>query len=127
MRAWHIRRAHFNWETRRPVENWPFLTPSTTAPPHLLNFAPDPAAFIVKENPTEIWTALPKDQIPGVVRSYTEALRIVGLVGVPIAGLALIAALMIKNIRIVKREVPAAPPAVDAKSDVDKGAVAEGS
>ncbi|KAJ7717016.1 hypothetical protein B0H16DRAFT_1476368 [Mycena metata] len=68
---------------------------------NLLKFAPNAPAAIVKESPAAIWTALPAALRPGVVRSYAE---IVFIVGVPVAGLGLIAAGMIKNIRIVKTE-----------------------
>ncbi|KAJ7171184.1 MFS general substrate transporter [Mycena filopes] len=69
---------------------------------NLRKFAPDAPAAIVEETPTAIYSALPKELIPGVVRSYTEALKVVFLVGVPAAGIGLIATLFIKNIRIVK-------------------------
>ncbi|KAJ7035291.1 ABC transporter [Mycena alexandri] len=67
----------------------------------LARYAPDAPAAIVKESPTAIFSgALPKEMIAGVVRSYTESLRIVFVLGVPVAGLALLSTLMIKNIRI---------------------------
>ncbi|KAK7042558.1 major facilitator transporter-like protein [Favolaschia claudopus] len=68
----------------------------------LARYAPDAPAEIVKESPTAIYTALPVEMIPGVVRSYTEALRIVFVLGVPVAGLALLSAIFIKNIKIEK-------------------------
>ncbi|KAJ7116936.1 major facilitator superfamily domain-containing protein [Mycena epipterygia] len=73
---------------------------------YLLQFAPEAPAEIVKESPTAIYTALPAAMIPGVVRSYLEALRIVFVLGVPVAGLALLSACFIQNIRIVKTEQP---------------------
>jgi hypothetical protein len=75
---------------------------------YLLKYAPDAPAQIVKESPTAIYTALPKEMIPGVVRSYTEALRIVFVLGVPVAGLALLSAFFIKNLKIEKTAPPAA-------------------
>ncbi|KAJ7168859.1 transporter [Mycena filopes] len=66
----------------------------------LRRFAPDAPAAIVKQSPTAIWTLLPKEMIPGVVRSYADALRIVFVVGVPTAGLGLVSALMIKNLSV---------------------------
>ncbi|KAJ7120201.1 major facilitator superfamily domain-containing protein [Mycena epipterygia] len=75
---------------------------------YLLQYAPEAPSEIVRESPTAIYSALPAEMIPGVVRSYTEALRIVFVLGVPVAGLALVAAFMIQNIRIVKTEGPAA-------------------
>ncbi|KAF7364979.1 Major facilitator transporter-like protein [Mycena venus] len=73
----------------------------------LLKYAPEAPALVVKESPTAIYTALPAEMIPGVVRSYTEALRIVFVLGVPVAGLALLSSLFIKNIKIEKTEPPA--------------------
>ncbi|KAJ7730807.1 transporter [Mycena metata] len=69
----------------------------------LAQYAPEAPAAIVKESPTAIFSgALPKEMIAGVVRSYTESLRIVFVLGVPVAGLALLSTLMIKNIWIEK-------------------------
>ncbi|KAJ6617097.1 transporter [Mycena sp. CBHHK59/15] len=85
---------------------------------YLLQYAPDAPAAIVKESPTAIYTALPAALIPGVVHAYTEALRIVFVLGVPVAGLALIAAMFIKNIRIEKTAAPKpAAPADAEKAD----------
>ena len=84
---------------------------------NLLKYAPDAPAEIVKESPTAIYTALPAAMIPGVVKSYTGALKIVFVLGVPVAGLAIIAALLIDNIRIVKTG-PAAPAPDAEKGDV---------
>ncbi|KAJ7624719.1 major facilitator superfamily domain-containing protein [Roridomyces roridus] len=72
---------------------------------YLRKYAPEAPASVVRESPTNIYTELPQEMIPGVVRSYTEALRVVFVVGVPVAGLALIASLFIKNIRITKEVV----------------------
>ncbi|KAJ7117255.1 transporter [Mycena crocata] len=83
---------------------------------YLLRYAPEAPDFIVKESPTAIYTDLPAEMIPGVVRSYSEALKIVFVLGVPVAGLALLSALFIQNLRIVKTE---APPAA-AKPDAEK-------
>ncbi|KAJ7897440.1 ABC transporter [Mycena leptocephala] len=69
-------------------------------------FASELAKYLL--NPTAIYTALPKEMIPGVVRSYTEALRIVFVLGVPVAGLALLSAFFIKNLKIEKTAPPAA-------------------
>ncbi|KAJ7432390.1 ABC transporter [Mycena latifolia] len=87
---------------------------------YLLQYAPEAPAEIVKESPTAIYTALPAAMIPGVVKSYTEALRIVFILGVPVAGLALFSALFIKNIRIVRTVPPAAAaPKPDAEKSVE--------
>ncbi|KAJ7716968.1 ABC transporter [Mycena maculata] len=91
---------------------------------YLLVFAPDAPAAIVKESPTAIYTALAAAQIPGVVESYTRALKIVFVLGVPVAGLALISAFFIKNLRIVKTAPPGKPAGADADADAaEKGAV----
>ncbi|KAK7044543.1 major facilitator transporter-like protein [Favolaschia claudopus] len=71
---------------------------------YLLKFAPEAPAAIVKESPTAIWELLEGSLIAGVVRSYTQALRVVFVLGVPVAGLGLMAVMMIKNIRIEKTE-----------------------
>ncbi|KAJ7136671.1 major facilitator superfamily domain-containing protein [Mycena epipterygia] len=68
---------------------------------YLLRFAPEAPAAVVKESPTAIYTDLPAEVIPGVVRAYTQSLRIVFVLGVPVAGLALLAAMFIQNIRIL--------------------------
>lgn len=69
---------------------------------YLPQYAPNAPANIVKESPTAIYTALPPEMIPGVVLAYTKALKIVFLVGVPVAGLAILTALNIKNLKIEK-------------------------
>ncbi|KAJ7649594.1 major facilitator superfamily domain-containing protein [Mycena rosella] len=85
---------------------------------YLQQYAPDAPAEIVKQSPTAIYTALPPEMIPGVVRSYAAALRIVFVLGVPVAGLALLSAGFIQNIRIVKTEVPGAAATPDAEPGV---------
>ncbi|KAJ7472595.1 hypothetical protein FB451DRAFT_1398800 [Mycena latifolia] len=69
---------------------------------NLLKYAPDAPAEIVKQSPTAIYTAMPAAMIPGVVKNYTESLKIVLVLGVPIAGFALLSAAFIKNIKIEK-------------------------
>ncbi|KAJ7737382.1 ABC transporter [Mycena metata] len=91
---------------------------------NLLKYAPNAPASIVKDSPTTIRSALPADMIAGVVRSYTESMRVVFVVGVPVAGLALIATTMIKNLRITKT-APPAPATTAADAAVEKGAVAD--
>ncbi|KAF7326744.1 Major facilitator transporter-like protein [Mycena venus] len=85
---------------------------------YLLRYAPDAPAQVVKESPTAIYTALPAEMIPGVVRSYADALRIVFVLGVPVAGLALLCAMFIKKLKIDKRGAHGAAPA--AKPDAEK-------
>ncbi|KAF8142681.1 ABC transporter [Mycena galopus ATCC 62051] len=81
---------------------------------NLMRYAPDAPVEIVKDTPTAIYTALPAAMIPDVLRSYTEALRIVFVLGVPMAGIALVSACFIQNLRIER-----APSATPAK--VEKG------
>ncbi|KAJ6490110.1 ABC transporter [Mycena sanguinolenta] len=78
---------------------------------YLVQYAPEAPASIVKESPTAIYTALPQAMIPGVVHSYTASLRIVFVLGVPVAGLGLLAAMFIQNIKIPKTAPPAPSPA----------------
>ncbi|KAJ7081783.1 transporter [Mycena belliarum] len=87
---------------------------------YLVRYAPEAPTEIVRQSPTAIYTALPAAMIPGVVQSYAAALKIVFVLGVPVAGLALISALFIENIRIEKTEVPAPT----APSDAEKGVAA---
>jgi hypothetical protein len=51
---------------------------------YLLQYAPLAPAAVVKQSPTAIYTDIPADLIPGVVRAYTESLKLVFLVGVPV-------------------------------------------
>ncbi|KAJ3997132.1 ABC transporter [Lentinula boryana] len=93
---------------------------------YLVIYAPDAPASIVKESPTAIYTELPASMIPGVVQAYAMSLRIVFVVGVPVAGLALIMSLFIKNIRIVKTAAPSPPPPAEVETitngeDLEKG------
>ncbi|KAF8176416.1 transporter [Mycena galopus ATCC 62051] len=88
---------------------------------YLLKYAPDAPASIVKESPTAIYTALPQAMIAPVVRSYADALKIVFVLGVPVAGLALISAFFIKNIKIEKTAPPAAAAKIaEQTGDIEK-------
>jgi hypothetical protein len=71
----------------------------------LARYAPDAPAAIARDSPTTLHTVLPAALIPGVVRAYIESLRIVFVLGVPVAGLSLVAALFVQNIKIVKAAV----------------------
>ncbi|KAJ7667212.1 transporter [Mycena rosella] len=88
---------------------------------YLAQYAPEAPAEVVKQSPTAIYTALPTEMIPGVVKSYTEALKIVFVLGVPVAGLSLLAACFIHNIPILKTEALMTPDAeegaVEAEAD----------
>jgi MFS family permease len=72
----------------------------------LLRYAPAAPAAIVRQSPTAIYTNLPAELIPLVVKSYITALRTVFVLGVPVAGLALLSSQFIQNIRIVKESAP---------------------
>ncbi|KAF7344330.1 Major facilitator transporter-like protein [Mycena sanguinolenta] len=84
---------------------------------YLLKYAPEAPAVVVKQSPTAIYTELPAAMIPGVVRSYNAALRIVYILGVPAAGLGLLAAVFIKNEKITK----GGPHGATAKADKEAG------
>ncbi|KAK7055469.1 major facilitator transporter-like protein [Favolaschia claudopus] len=71
---------------------------------YLRRYAPDAPADIAKQSPTAIYTQLPASVIPGVLKAYTQSLRIVFILGLPVAACALLAAIFIRNIRIVKEE-----------------------
>ncbi|KAJ7168989.1 major facilitator superfamily domain-containing protein [Mycena filopes] len=89
---------------------------------YLLQYAPGAPAAIVKESPTAIYSgALPESMIAGVVESYTRSLRLVFVLGVPVAGLAFISALFIKNIRIVKTVAPASQGEKAEAGDPEEG------
>ncbi|KAF8143658.1 transporter [Mycena galopus ATCC 62051] len=96
---------------------------SSTLAQELRKYAPDAPASIVKESPTEIHSELPAAMVPGVVKSYADALRIVFLLGVPVAGCALVAAMFIQNIRIVKS---APPPAAGKGKSEDAEVIEQG-
>jgi MFS family permease len=85
---------------------------------YLLKYAPNAPAAIVKESPTAIYTHLSADQISGVVHAYTASLKIVFLLGVPVAGIAILASLFINNIKIQKQ---ADKKGAEAKENVDEG------
>lgn len=51
---------------------------------YLLQYAPLAPAAVVKQSPTAIYTDIPANLIPGVVLAYTESLRLVFLLGVPV-------------------------------------------
>ncbi|KAJ7656410.1 hypothetical protein DFH06DRAFT_1411158 [Mycena polygramma] len=91
---------------------------------YLERFAPDAPAAIVRQSPTAIYTALPAGVIPGVVHAYAESLRIVFVLGVPVAGFALLCAVFIENIRIVKKGPPkssAGAGKMEGNGDAEKG------
>ncbi|CAK5278291.1 unnamed protein product [Mycena citricolor] len=82
---------------------------------YLIQYAPTAPASIVEQSPTAIYTELDPSLIPGVVQAYLQSLRIVFVLGVPVAGLALVAALFIKNIHIA---APPPAPSVNEKEEM---------
>ncbi|KAJ7247006.1 MFS general substrate transporter [Mycena rebaudengoi] len=80
---------------------------------YLARYAPDAPAEIIKNAPTAIYSELPAQLVPHVVRAYVDSLRVVFLVGVPAAGFGLLAVLFISNIKIEKT--------VTAVGDAEKG------
>ncbi|KZP21415.1 transporter [Athelia psychrophila] len=102
---------------------------------NLLKYAPDAPAMIVKESPVNIYTDIPAELIPGVVLAYCDSLKVVFIIGVPIAILGLISSLFIKNIKIEKTKIKKADRAPDAdehtleagpdQADVEKVGVEE--
>ena len=81
---------------------------------NLLKYAPNAPTMIVKESPVAIWTDIPADLIPGVVLAYCESVKVVFIVGVPIAILGLVTALFIKNEKIEKTGIK--KPKADQKA-----------
>lgn len=57
---------------------------SSTLTTNLLTYAPNAPADIVKEAPTAIYSVLSADLIPGVVEAYTQSLKLVFVLGVPV-------------------------------------------
>lgn len=96
---------------------------------NLLKYAPSAPAALVKESPINIYTDLPASEIPGVVMAYAQSLKVVYVVGVPIAVLGLLAALGIKNLKIEKTKIKEGDVSstVSAERDTEKGVESEGS
>ncbi|KAF7298509.1 Major facilitator transporter-like protein [Mycena kentingensis (nom. inval.)] len=64
---------------------------------------------VIKQSPTSIHSVLPQEMVAHVVTAYSKSISIVFLVGVPVAGIALVLALFINDLRIEK----AAPTQVE--------------
>ncbi|KAJ7143873.1 major facilitator superfamily domain-containing protein [Mycena epipterygia] len=90
----------------------------------LARYAPNAPAAIARDSPTAIYTALPAALVPGVIQAYVQTLRIVFLLGVPVAGLSLVAVLFVKNIRIAKTEAVPAAEKTEAHSETNVETVA---
>ncbi|KAJ6551731.1 major facilitator superfamily domain-containing protein [Mycena capillaripes] len=87
---------------------------------NLRRYAPTVPAGIVQQSPEAIYTALSPAQIPGVIKAYAESLRVVFVLGVPAAGISLLAALLIKKVQIPKT-APMGEAAPEKQKDVEKG------
>jgi hypothetical protein len=74
--------------------------------------APSAPFDIIRQSPLAIYTDLPKELIPAVVKGYVQALDVVFILGVPFAILGLGFAFFIKDISIKrpKEDAPAASP-----------------
>ncbi|KAK7039729.1 major facilitator transporter-like protein [Favolaschia claudopus] len=86
-------------------------------------YAPDAPLQAVKESPVAIYTELEPTMIPGVVRSYSEALRVVYVIGVPVAGIGLLlATFLIPRTKLIRKGPPrrGAPAAEKKNSDLDE-------
>ncbi|KAK7039735.1 major facilitator transporter-like protein [Favolaschia claudopus] len=88
----------------------------------LLAYAPEAPLQVVKESPVAIYTELEPEMIVAVVRSYSEALRVVYVIGVPVAGIALLATLLIPRTKLIRKGPPGqgAPAAEKKNSDVEE-------
>ena len=58
---------------------------------------PEELVSAVVNSAIAVWTVVPDELRPGVLKAYTETLRLVYVIGVPAAGLALAGALLIRN------------------------------
>ncbi|KAK7052588.1 major facilitator transporter-like protein [Favolaschia claudopus] len=83
-------------------------------------YAPSAPAAIVRNSPTAIYTDLPAELIPGVVKAYVDSLKVVYILGIPVAALSMIATVFIKNIRIVKEKDAASVAPVEGNTDKEK-------
>ncbi|KAK7039739.1 major facilitator superfamily domain-containing protein [Favolaschia claudopus] len=72
----------------------------------LLAYAPEAPLQVVKQSPVAIYTELEPEMIAGVVRSCSEALRAVLILGVPVAGISLLATLLIPKTKLQKKGSP---------------------
>ncbi|KAK7048583.1 major facilitator transporter-like protein [Favolaschia claudopus] len=73
----------------------------------LAKYAPEAPALVIKMNPVAIYS-LPAEMIPNVLKAYSSALDVVFMLGVPCAGISLLATLLIKNMKIEKTAMMAA-------------------
>nr|CRX79083.1 hypothetical protein ls5930a1_00125 [Leucosporidium scottii] len=91
---------------------------------NIAKYAPTAPITVIRESPLAIYTSLPEDLIPAVVKAYVKSLQIVFILGVPFACLGLVMAFFIKNLSMkppaVKKDAEAAaePPAVSEEKKV---------
>ncbi|KAJ7084682.1 hypothetical protein C8R44DRAFT_894122 [Mycena epipterygia] len=85
---------------------------------YLRQYARDVPLFVVQQSPTSIYTALPAEMVLGVVHAYTASLKIVFLIGVPVAFLALVSTAFINNLRILQAAPPTAKKKVEGAETI---------
>ncbi|KAJ7069584.1 ABC transporter [Mycena amicta] len=78
---------------------------SSTLTTNIHKYAPSAPAEIIaliRDSPTFIYTdaRVPRALIPGIARAYTGSLRVVFMLGVPVAGLGLVSAMFMNRIHI---------------------------
>ncbi|WWC86979.1 uncharacterized protein L201_001860 [Kwoniella dendrophila CBS 6074] len=74
---------------------------------HLKSMVPgitEPLVMAVVNDATAIWTYIPDEMRPAVLRAYTKTLSQVYIIGLPLSLLALIGALILKNDKIATKE-----------------------
>lgn len=85
---------------------------------------PEDLVRAVVNSATAVWQFVPEEMRPQTLRAYTETLRVVYLIGVPAAALALGGALLIRNSKMqTKAEEQAAIDAARQKEALAKGGV----
>ena len=77
---------------------------------------PAEAIVAIQNNAGAVWTSVPDDLRPGVLKAYTKTLGLVFLIGVPAAVIALIGALVMED---VKMEMGHGAPPAQGKKDVE--------
>ncbi|KAL8277526.1 hypothetical protein RQP46_010081 [Phenoliferia psychrophenolica] len=91
---------------------------------NLLKYAPTADATIIKESPVSIYTSIPKDLVPSVVKAYVKSIDTVFIIGVPLGVISLGLAFLIKNIDVRPRKPEAA---TEERSTQVESSKAEGS
>ncbi|KAM0747660.1 MFS general substrate transporter [Meredithblackwellia eburnea MCA 4105] len=73
---------------------------STQLAKNIAIYAPTAPLDVIKQSPTLIYTKVPKELVGQVVHAYIKSLKDVFIIGVPIGGISLGLAFLIKNINI---------------------------